>query len=296
MMLQEINSTLLSDGSHVADLYTRLKHRIEAKAKQASAESSELFRPFTTLRGIDTEFLVQHIVATSDLSVAEVLKARTVDDESTINLLCFDTQLPPTLKMLPPCMARPVLSRILAQRRSEVGAGGRLSTFKEKGGLLRSGGLNWKVMGCYTPTFAEDGSLKQVKHCSGDIINLEASPVTKRFDLVDNHLDYQASFVCKPMPPVRIHMFFKDTHTGPCRSPQITNTSKAWRELVSHCNEAWEQAKAAASAAKPQDEIATELVKQHTAEVKRDRATKARAVAKAVMADGKRRRTISMTS
>lgn len=192
-------------------------------------------------------------------------------------------------------MGKPVMRRILDERR--ILCGERLATFAAGGGVTREGAVNWKAHGCYVATFTA-GSLSKLRHCSGDEVVVEDCPVTPRFQLMDNHLDFAAAFVCKPLPPVKLHMFFRDRgdlKLGPYRYEQLTSTSKCWKDLVDRSNQSWELAKAAASRkTTPGGAEAQQMINKRQAEERKDKASKARAQAKVVLAEKKRRRTIAL--
>lgn len=293
LMLQEMVTILLADDSHTADLYTRLKQRVDTKVKQADAQHTELFKTFASFRALDSEWAFSYITKHSDLTASDVIAARMKNEDSTAELMTWVTQLPGNLRMTPACQVKPVFSRICDTRRLAVGD--RLHHFKQKGGLAADGSVNWKQCGAYTAKFDNAGRLIELRHISGDSIVCSPNAVTNHFVLIDNYSDWQAAFLLRPMPPVKVHMFFKPSGTGPYKAPAMTNTAKPWIALLEQAESDWQSAKRVAQGdVAPAGAEAKQQIREYETRVKKDRAEKARAKATEVLQAKRRRREISL--
>lgn len=96
--------------------------------------------------------------------------------------------------------------------------------------------------------FDPAGFLVELKHCSGDNVRIENRPVSTAYSMSDNHSDWLASFILRPLPAIKCHQFFKASATGPYRAPALTSNSKLWSDLVAQAHSEWEAAQKAAAA------------------------------------------------
>ena len=64
------------------------------------------------------------------------------------------------------------MRRFLIARR--VACGSPLSTIKKSGGVDSTGGIDWKAVAAYRPTFGEHGRLVKLKHRSGAVVDVDA--------------------------------------------------------------------------------------------------------------------------
>lgn len=112
LMLQDLVNILVDDLSHIPDLYTRLRSRRNSQSKQTvEVSSSDMLRPFSILRGMPTDYMSQMLASHSDMTTTDLVAARSTDEESTIELLVFGTQLPASLRTVAACHARPAMTR-----------------------------------------------------------------------------------------------------------------------------------------------------------------------------------------
>lgn len=121
ILLQEIVSTLLRDGSHIQDIYTKLRSRINAQSSKNDVAPADTMKPSTSIKNISVDYLFCAIQEHSDFTQQDLARCRSFDEDSTLALFTFLTQLPPHSKALPQCQAKPVMNRIVAKRVQQCG-------------------------------------------------------------------------------------------------------------------------------------------------------------------------------
>ena len=291
VMLQELVSGLIRDMSHVPDLYTRYKKRVSLAADAPQgAMAKDTMKPFTTARGMELDFLMGQLVAQADLTLAHLEQLRKEDEESTLQLMVFETQLPLTLKMLPDCQMKPVMQRIWGTRRMQCGF--RLLHFVRDGGITDDYRLDWKKRGCYSPLFNVDGMLSAILHISGDRINIDKSGITNKFSLVDNYSDWLAAFDFAPQQPTPLWKFFKGSNKGPFRHCRLTSGCQTWVKLIEACAKGYKQELELTRDADDEVALKAKQVVNDFAEAKRtDQAAKARVTAAKAIAEKRCTRT-----
>lgn len=295
MMFQELVSILIRDGTHIPDLFTRLRNRIDAQSKKDGISPADALKPFTHIKTLSVDYMFEVLVRNSDMSHADLVKARAADEDSTLALFTFLTQMPPHLKALPACQARPVMTRLVTKRTQQCGH--RLRTFKKDGGIPANGTLNWRGKGAFSPVFDKDGWLIELKHVSGDTILVENQPVSNKFAMTDNHSDWLSAFIMKPLPPLKCHQFFKASASGPYRSPMLTSASKVWCELVRQSQAEWEAAQRLAAGAQCDGgKEAAAVVKAFEQKRRADKAVVAREAAAKAMAKKRARRSFCLNA
>lgn len=242
-MFQAMVSELIADDSHVPSLYALLRKRRQQQSAQGALDAAMLFKsPNPTVKNVEPDWLLEILEKHSDMNMRQIVATQKNDPESIVNLICFATSFAPQLRMPSTCQVRPVYRLVIERRIAECGK--RLSKWVAKGGLLPSGALNWRN-GCYSPTWTEQGNLKSIKHVEGDEVFPEHIGITKAgYTLQDNWSDWAAAFCRKPMPPVKLSVFFKtgkgEAPKGPFKNPQFSSLCK---ELTAYCedlHESWE--------------------------------------------------------
>lgn len=95
-MLQEIVSTLLRDGSHIQDMYTKLRSRMSAQAAKQDVAPADTMKPFTSIKNLSVDYLFCAIEQHSDFTQQDLARSRSADEDSTLALSTFLTQMPLT--------------------------------------------------------------------------------------------------------------------------------------------------------------------------------------------------------
>ena len=244
VQLQQLVSHLIEDNSHVPALLEQYKKRKVARIDSTIAPG-DLFKSAGTVRAmLDDAWVIDYVASISDIPVAELLKGKAYDEDSPKQLLQLATQAPLHAKPTGELMAKAVSKRILDALASKLGM--RLQHFFAHGGV-KDGVINWSL-GCYSPMYNSDGVLAKVKHISGDCVDTSDYSITKEWVLTDNFADWGATFVRRPMAPTKAHVFFKQSATGPYKHPQLSATSKGWKDLVRQEHHGWSIGRAAVHA------------------------------------------------
>ena len=235
VQLQQLVSYLVEDNSHVPALWEQLKKR-KASRVEGATSFGDLFRPAGTLRTmLDDAWVIDYVASISDIPVAELIKCKAYDEDGPKQLLQMATQAPLHSKPAEELLVKAVSKRIFDVL--NVKHGMRLQRFFARGGL-KDGVINWS-MGCYTPTYGEDGILKKVTHVSGDAVDVSSYAITSDWLLVDNYADWSAMFSRKPMAPTKAHMFFKSSAKGPYKIAALSVSSKPWKDLLRQEHHGW---------------------------------------------------------
>ena len=200
-------------------------------------------------KSFPNEFVIVFLITVSDLSATDITNANDVQADSWLLLLTYVTQLPAQQK-LPQCMlVKDVCKRALEKMSAR--RGDRLFIFKAEGGLLPSGGLNWKN-GSWQPEFEESnkGSLKSVTHGPTQLVFIPGpeycSRIDKGYKLASNWLDDKSAFAIANIPPICVtKVLGKD-----CNFRPLIATQRA-KNLANFAKEAhleWELAQQKANA------------------------------------------------
>lgn len=208
-------STLNQDGQLVMPMYTKLMSFLR-DCQSDSGDSEAKFTKISTLQKLDPEWLLLFLSSRSDLSAGDIVKCKRQDEDSIVQLLLFECQMPPFLKLPEVCVCvyKEIMWKVLASRTDVCGC--RLRYFKADGGLKRATGeLTW-VKGCYTLIFRE-GMLVEVQHENGDKVRA-THPISSDYTLTDNFNDWAAALP-KPSPP--------PLHSGPLVLRRLAQRSQS---------------------------------------------------------------------
>lgn len=218
---QEVLRAMYADRSMVMPLYNMVLEKRENAENGASAGASIFKSKITTLRSLDSHWVLNYLDSVSDLSVEELVKAKEMDDDAFSCLLSYDVQISWCARLPAACQCHDMMLAFLKKRREMCG--NPLATFKADGGLLKSGALDWGK-GCFDiEVNAKDSIIAKVTYRkTGDTIDLSGHRISMMQQLRDNWFAGSASLIQPPMPPIRLCTFFK-AREGP---NAIQNLSK----------------------------------------------------------------------
>ncbi len=195
----------IRDTRHISPLFAMLQKRIKSYEVTVGLD---MFEAISTLGKLPMDFIVQYLEQVSDLSVTDIVKTLSFDSDIPLHLLLFDQQLPASFKLPRECRLREVMSSMLMWRSKMVGS--RLAKIKHAGGLLDSGKISWKKVGCYSLLFEGD-KLSQVLHISGEVASVSQPAIVHTdWQLFDNYSDVLANVVKEPLPPFKLSIFFDE--------------------------------------------------------------------------------------
>ena len=176
------------DESHILSQHNALMDR--KKSQEESKKAEGLLPPMSCVRDIDESVKVDIIVKLSDMTVEDVITAKSKVPGRDNHFLIYATGLSLSSKIPEEGRIPSVLFAVMDIRNNLMGK--RLEHYKRDGGLKQSGEPKFKKL-CYSPTFDEAGVLSAMAHKGGAEIN----PVpawakninTVGWKLLDNHDD-----------------------------------------------------------------------------------------------------------
>lgn len=291
-----IIDALQEDPSEVLPTFNELTKRLRMKAKQLQVEGDK-FASVTVFGKTEEDFATSFILSKSDMSLSNLVKAKQHDDGAVMQLLQYMLQYSPSLRYPAEAVVKEVTSRVFAGR--EMLMGQRLRKWKASGGLAAGGALNWKK-GAYQLFFA-DGLLTQLKHQSGDFVQLEAGMnIDNSYTLHSNWDDFGAYLAKPPMPNINISAFFKKGCLGPWKHKRMTGASKDFARDVQIVFNQWQmdmdEARKLQIAIRQSSNEAAEALKTVETDKRKQSLRKARETAQTKIAEVKRRRTIVLSS
>lgn len=225
-MMKYVISELLKDTTHVPAVYSLLQRRLNIKSAELDCGSSEQFEKLSTVAATDLEWVVATVERFSDMTVADIVKTKSIDEASPRHLFTFMTQLPPQLKLPSTLKLKDVFLRFVCDLDHQNGT--RLSNFKRKGGFKMDGRLDW-TQGCYKLLFSKDKKLAKVQHTGGDEVDATRYPITTDWVLCDNVSDWGAYVQLRPLPKVPLHSLFNETKQGPYQGVNFSQKAGAER-------------------------------------------------------------------
>jgi hypothetical protein len=235
-MLTDMVSGCLREQDHINPLYNEYQKRVRLAREQSSvsiaAPEDRFGKPLSTLASFAKdydEWLAIYIIGKSDVSIDELVLAKTDDDLFMQQVMTYATQMTPPLHLPMNLTIKSVMIRVLDKL--IAANGNRLTRFKHKIGV--NGTVDWKTGGCFAVSFhATTKVLVKVKHLpTGKEVDVEDSHITSKWVLEYNWSDFQAVLVLKPMPAVKLAAFF-GKGLGPHRSKPLSTRSKEWIGLV----------------------------------------------------------------
>jgi hypothetical protein len=189
---------------------------------------------YKTLERIPKEWIGEYLVKRAvDLNLQKVVNRealKAIGNESIHGiqmLFQFETQTIPQLSF-PEVAKDKAVATLMFENRAEA-VGHRLNWLVQKGAFAVPGKVNFFSAGCYKLEFAGE-ILTGVAHCSGIagiIPDHLKGFITKKFHLVDNHLDHMAKVELKPSEHYLWKFFLDD---APFRQKMIQK-GKKFREL-----------------------------------------------------------------
>lgn len=287
----------IADYSFVLPLFTAYQEheRNIAEDQKTSASYEERFTQATVFGRLDEGFAIKFLTTVSDMSAADISAAVRHNTDSIAELLEYTSQVPPQLRLLDELKVIEVCRRFLYKRSLDMQKP--LKDFKAKGGVLASGGLNWKY-GAYTLRF-DQTKLVEITFRNGDKAAVPAdSGITNDYKLIRNYSDYRAALEKKPFPEIKLALFF-ERGMGPYHFPKpFSVRCKEYPALVAEMYASWEDDRAKAGTGNHKEEVAVAEAKET---ISRDRNAKrkeqldaARAKAQAVMKAKRAKSSISL--
>ena len=282
VLLREMVSGCLNSLDMVLPLYTKYLEMCRTGGDEEDVEID--FGGVNTLRQLPPDLVVDEVAESSDLEVADIVQCMKYDAESAHHLLSFWTQLPLRFPWAKALCSREMSHRILCALGSEMG--NRLANVKSTGAFEANGFIDWAKVGCYIISWSgETGRLESIRHCSGDVYEAEPHVHIYRSaaHVEENWSDFCAFIRIDPLPPVKLHDFFKKGMAGPYKVRHFSKASKDWDRFVSteveklqvqrnRLNTAAQSTSAEAAAIQVHEMLVTK--KQQRSEVARDKARK----------------------
>lgn len=200
--------------------------------------SADTFSGLTTLSKVDEGFATEFVIAVSDLVHADVVKAKQQDDKIIMQLLHFELQWAPNLKMPVEASVKEVLRRCMVQRSAELN--NPLKNFKASGGLAANGAVNW-LHGACSLQFTE-GVLTETTHTiSTNKVSVDASyGLSNDYSLHENWCEWSAKLCKPPHPPIVLAGFFKDSGSCPYTRKRMHAQCKDFVKLVQGIYSVWD--------------------------------------------------------
>mmetsp|Transcript_170336 Transcript_170336/g.540989 ORF Transcript_170336/g.540989 Transcript_170336/m.540989 type:complete len:351 (-) Transcript_170336:85-1137(-) len=216
-----------------------------------SAKRDEKFQRTSTFGKLDESFAITFVVQRSDLTSKDLSEAVKHDPETLVELVEFETQLAPSIKMLDKLQVIEVCPPFMAARGDANGVP--LRDFKHSGGLLPSGQVNWR-RGAYTLIFT-DKKLTALTFRNGDQVVVGGeSGVNDDWVLIRNCSDWRCAMERKPFPEIKLPLFFEKDKTGPYRlAKHLSTRAREYSQAVDAAYNAWDAAQKA-NGAKPEIE------------------------------------------
>lgn len=266
------------------------KKRLESR--KAVGTNCAMLAAITPFQGIDQDIKISFVTRHSDMSGADIIKMMANDQQHLQDIFQYALQLPMKSKFPSELLVVDVMNDFLEDRATK--AGSRLLKFKGMGGLDNRTGrpMFQGSTGCYALTVTE-GKITKFLHVSGESVDIDESwGLTNRHALRDNHDDWAACLVLKPMPDIKLaSLFDSKARQGPHR---ITNYNGKPKELLAQAqavHAAWAQRRHEHdSRGSITSDIAKSLDEQRRADAKQ-RMSKAKVAAERALAKKRARTT-----
>lgn len=198
---------VMADRNFVLPLYNTLQERIRAR-DDAVVTDTTTFAKISTVSKTCPEFSVYHLTQVSDLTVEQLVNLRKQDEDSIAQLLCYDCQLHPNLKLSKECAVKDFWAYFLKSRSKALGS--RLANARRSGIIDPSATSLYWEQGSYALYFTEGKLTRIVHRSSKDQVEIgEEFHITTAWSLLSNYSDWDASLQLKPMPAVKLCTFFK---------------------------------------------------------------------------------------
>lgn len=198
---------VMCDRNLVLPLYNTLQDRLRAR-DDAIVTDTSTFAKISTVSKTCPEFSVYHLAQVSDLTVQQLVNIRKKDEGAIAQLLCYDCQLHPNLKLSKECAVKDFWAYFLKSRSKALG--NRLSNARKSGIVnLGAASLDW-VRGSYELVFDKTKLTEIVHRSTNDRVSVgEEFHITTAWSLICNFSDWDAAVQLKPMPAVKLTSFFK---------------------------------------------------------------------------------------
>lgn len=239
-LLLELVEGLIADRTMVLPLYNKYVELNKSRSKIEQHDTGSFDR-ISTVGKTAPEFAMSHLARVSDLSVADLLAIKKVDEDGPMQLLVYDTQLNDKLRLAKQCAVRDFWGWYLLKRSSMCGS--RLASFKRDGGVTPAFGLNW-TQGAYILEFDETKFLVKVTHRrSGHFVAVDKTKmmINQSWLLTANWSDWDAALQCKPMPAIRLHTLWVGKRLGPYELENYGCKTAEFAKAIAAAFDEWEE-------------------------------------------------------
>ena len=200
----------------------------------STGDASEYMPKMSTVgKPTDETLLVSCVTTCSDMETADVLSAKRFDGESLPQLFEAMSQLNPNMKSPEELKHRESYRRCMVEC-SNAHGNPIEHLVRDKVFDRTTGTLDW-TNGSYRIA-VDGGFIQTVTFRNGDVIDVSSRQINDTFQVAFNWSDWRAALVCKPFPPMKLHLIFKGKDgTGPYKGPKvITPSSEFFLNIVAN--------------------------------------------------------------
>jgi hypothetical protein len=212
----EVIDELSKDSGFVKWCWNKMQER-KKTVMSGGLNDVALFKPYTSLKKLvdnESEWIVLYIASVSNMLPDDLITIVEKDDQALTKILQLDSQLNvQKFRLTPPMLNKDVLWHILDAL--SIRNGRRLKQFKTM--VANDGTIKWPSANFTVAT--EDNLLSKLTHLpSGMTVDIKNFNLTSDYVIQLPWDDLGAQLARPPLPPVRLHSFFKQGE-GPKMHP-----------------------------------------------------------------------------
>jgi hypothetical protein len=297
--LQTIVETCLKDRAHIGPLFNCLSHRLGLVRQEVLSDGAARFEVLpASVASLNSKknqvFLVNFIIANSDLTLRDLEAAIREDPEALLHVVIFGTGYSPLLKLPEQCIVHDVLTTVMKAGLGNFGLPHRLNGIKTAG-FAKDPKAPWKDM-IYSVSLDVDGKFVSVTHNpTSEVADVTRYSMDREWTLEGNYGDMVASFTRPPFPALKICTFFdKKNKKGPWSYGTVFygGQNKDFMKIVEAHHETWSEARKGAAPSAAQQSDVSKALKTIREDKAKESSTKSKDKLAAAHAAKKQRRSI----